>query len=145
MSKTSFCIRRYTQKISQKRQADFVPKNNFFEFNFKFFQLISRIAIDTKSLSPPHICLYFYGLHWKRISLDTIYKTMGVETIHWRCIFYLNKQWSKLRDVKRSSTVLISILCLLLRNGKWKLKSDSHLPKNFFYLKEWWKMLFISI
>ena len=60
MSKTSFCIRRYTQKISQKRQADFVPKNNFFEFNFKFFQLISRIAIDTKSLPPPHMLVFLW-------------------------------------------------------------------------------------
>ena len=144
MSKTSFCIRRYTQKISQKRQADFVPKNNFFEFNFKFFQLISRIAIDTKSLPPPHMLVFLWTTLKENFFRHNL-QTMGVETIHWRCIFYLNKQWSKLRDVKRSSTVLISILCLLLRNGKWKLKSDSHLPKKFFYLKEWWKMLFISI
>ena len=43
------------------KMADFVLKNNFFEFNSKFFQKISGNAIGTK-FAPP-ICLYFYGLH----------------------------------------------------------------------------------
>ena len=37
--------------------ADFLSKNNFFEFNSKFFQPISRTAIGTK-FSPLYACIF---------------------------------------------------------------------------------------
>ena len=40
--------------------ADFVLKNNLFEFNSKFYKQISGTAIETK-IAPG--CLYFYGPH----------------------------------------------------------------------------------
>ena len=40
------------------KMADFVLKNNFFEFNSKFFLQISGTAIGTKFDSLPYACIF---------------------------------------------------------------------------------------
>ena len=40
------------------KMADFVLKNNFFEFNYKFFQQILGTAIGTKFALPPYDCIF---------------------------------------------------------------------------------------
>lgn len=62
--------------------ADFVLKNKYLEL--------------LQAINSPSIYLYFSVLNWGRISQDAIYKTMGVEMIHWLCILYLEGQWRKL-------------------------------------------------
>ena len=45
------------------KMADFVLKNDFFEFNFKFFQQISGTAIGTK-FAPPPPSAHMFVLLW---------------------------------------------------------------------------------
>ena len=51
--------------------ADFVSKNNFFEFNSKFFQQISRTAIGTK-FSPPYACIFMYYIETEFLKTQSI-------------------------------------------------------------------------
>ena len=60
--------------------ADFVLKNNLFEFNSKFYKQISGTSIETK-IAPG--CLYFYGSHWNAIFKDARHKTLVLEEIYW--------------------------------------------------------------
>ena len=50
------------------KMADFVLKNNLLEFDSKFYQQISGMAID---------CLY-----WNEVVRNTSYKTLIIEKIH---------------------------------------------------------------
>ena len=92
-------------KVLRKQYDKFlhrkVPTEDFV-FNSKFFQQISVTVIGTTFAQistptltqppPPPMCLHFYGLYRYRISSGTIYKTVSVETIQRRCIFYLYRQ-----------------------------------------------------
>ena len=48
------------------KMAEFVPKNNYFEFNSNVKYQISGTAIGMKFA--PTICVYIYGLHGESVS-----------------------------------------------------------------------------
>ena len=62
------------------KTAEFVLKNNLFEFNSKVFQQISGIAIGTK-FAPPYACIYMDRVEQDFLETQELQPLLGLRYI----------------------------------------------------------------
>ena len=100
------------------KMADFVVKNNFFEFDRKFYQQLYVTAIGTKSV-PPYACKFM--VYWNRVLKNTSYKTLVMEKIHWY-LFYLDRLRGMFKQIIRDLSKSHPNLKFTYENSKEKIK-----------------------
>ena len=121
------------------KMAEFVLKNNLFEFNSKVFQQISGTAIGTK-FAPPYACIYMdrveqdfletqelQPLLWLRYIDDISFIwTHGKEELK-KFMEKFNNFTPNLRFTYESSEKSISFLDLIITVSEQKLKTTLHI------------------
>ena len=115
--------------------AEFVLKNNLFEFNSKVFQQISGIAIGTK-FAPPYACIYMDRVEQDFLETQELQPLLGLRYIG--DIFFIwthgkeelkkfNNFTPNLRFTYESSEKGILFLDLIITESEQKLKTALHI------------------
>ena len=85
----------YTEDIG--KMADFVLKNNLFEFDSKFYKQISGTAIGTK-FAPPYACIFIDHIEPEFLKTQDK-KTPGFGRDLLKKFFYMDIKWRELRKI----------------------------------------------
>ena len=121
------------------KMAEFVLKNNVFEFNSKVFQQISGTAIGTK-FAPPYACIYMdrveqdfletqelQPLLWLRYIDDTFFIWTHAKEELKKFMEKFNNFTPNLRFTYESCEKSISFLDLIITVSEQKLKTTLHI------------------
>ena len=111
-----------TEKVSTEdivKMADFVLKNNLFEFDSKFYKQISGTAIGTK-FAPPYACIFMDHIETEFL------KTQDIKPWFWKRFIddifsYGQKVKRAYKNSFRTSINFTLNLSLLMKNPKRKL------------------------
>ena len=118
------------------KMAEFVLKNNLFEFNSKFYKQISGTAIGTK-FAPPYACIFMDYIEteflksqeikpwlWKRLIDDIIFIWTDTEENLDKFLEDLNKFHTNLRFTYEKSREKINFLDVVMKNKKGKIMTN---------------------
>ena len=118
------------------KMAEYVFKNNLFEFNSKFYKQISGTAIGTK-FAPPYACIFMDYIEteflksqeikpwlWKRLIDDIIFIWTDTEENLDKFLEDLNKFHTNLRFTYEKSREKINFLDVVMKNKKGKIMTN---------------------